>query len=721
MALKKKVLKMVTANILKSDLFTLIQIAFKEWINSDLTILVYVIKLTIAALLAMSVSMFLNLSSPQTSVFTVFIVMQIHSGLVFSKSFYRFLGTLIGFIISLVLVSAFSQDRVWFMIFFTIWIAICATAGFKYRNFMSYGFVLSGYTVALIVLPNIENPLNIYGVAIDRISEVVVGLLSASVISEIIFPKQLSDTLLNSERQKYKNIFLSVMDIENIFSKEKNINNFSKNILDSDSLRVNSIFESNISKKDKMYYQRLNSEFMHLSITFHSLKNIINTISNNQNIDLEILTSLKNVYNPIKTLLDENSQNLFMDENIEDVINKFDIVKTKMKKEIQIQKDNFKNLDFDTSNDFNSSIYLITRFFDEYLQYIKTYISFLNNKDNDSQKHFQKYKFSIYTDNILILMSSFRAVMVLITTTVFWFFTEWEYAPFTIISAVATTLLFSAHPNPVNASKNFLKGSVISFFIAGIYNFYLIPMFVNDIPSFCFIMAPIFAFTAWLGSSAQRGIFAFGFIFIIITVCSMNLQYSMSYISYFETSISSLIGIIVAGVAYELVNNLSESWTKKRVSNLLTNQIINLCNGNLNIRRVVLESMGLDLIQHFSTQGRLTPQSNAQIFQWLLSSLEIGRAIINIKNELKESKLDLQTKIVYEILNSVEKYFLQKNSNKKEEYFFNLQKNFTELEKNKTFKTSSEQKSIQNIILEISLIYTLMSNNLTFSFEGEKN
>ncbi len=79
--LKKKVLKMLIANTLKSNFFSSIQVAFQEWINNDLTILVYVIKLTIAALLAMSISMFFNLSSPQTSIFTVFIVMQIHSGL----------------------------------------------------------------------------------------------------------------------------------------------------------------------------------------------------------------------------------------------------------------------------------------------------------------------------------------------------------------------------------------------------------------------------------------------------------------------------------------------------------------------------------------------------------------------------------------------------------------------------------------------------------------
>ena len=140
-------------------------------------------------------------------------------------------------------------------------------------------------------------------------------------------------------------------------------------------------------------------------------------------------------------------------------------------------------------------------------------------------------------------------------------------------------------------------------------------------------MAPIFAFAAWLGSSDQRGLFAFGFIFIIITVCSMNLHYSMDYVTYFETSIASIIGIAISGIAYELINSWSDYWTKRRVLNFLCNKLIKLTNEKDNTRRVVLESQGLDMLQHFSTQGRLNLQSNSLLFQWLLSTLEIGRVI----------------------------------------------------------------------------------------------
>jgi hypothetical protein len=386
-----------------------------------------------------------------------------------------------------------------------------------------------------------------------------------------------------------------------------------------------------------MYYQRLNSEFMHLSITFHSLKNIINSISNNEKIEKNVILSLQEIYEPIKTFLEEYSDSLF-EHNVENILSEFETTKIKIKERIVLKKEKFKDFDFDLQNDFNSSSFLIVRFFDEFSQYTKTYVSFLNSKlrNEEAEVVTQSLKFSTYTDNLLVLLASFRAVVVLIVMTIFWIITAWGYAPFAIISAVATTLMFSSNPNPIDASKSFLKGSIVSFFVAGIYNFYLIPTYVSDIPTFCFVMAPVFAIAAWLGTSPQRGLFAFGFIFIIITVCSMNLYYSMNYITYFETSIASLIGIIVAGVAYELINSWSESWTKRRVSNLLVNRIIKLIHEKKDLRRVVLESRGLDLIQHFSTQGRLNPQSNILIFQWLLSSIEIARAIIDIKYLLKE-------------------------------------------------------------------------------------
>ena len=195
----------------------------------------------------------------------------------------------------------------------------------------------------------------------------------------------------------------------------------------------------------------------------------------------------------------------------------------------------------------------------------------------------------------------------------------------------------------------------------------------------------------------------------------------MDYVTYFETSIASIIGIAISGIAYELINSWSDYWTKRRVSNFLCNKLIKLTNEKDNTRRVVLESQGLDMLQHFSTQGRLNLQSNSLLFQWLLSTLEIGRAIIDIKNELQNLKNENQVKIVYDILDLIKNFFLEIDEYKKEIIFKELKKDFIELEKNLVFKLTAEQKAINNIQIEIRLIYTVMLNKISLPSRGEIN
>lgn len=64
-----------------------IKTASQEWLSKDLPNFTYVFKSVTACLMALSLCIVFNLSMPQTSVFTVFIVMQPFSGPVFSKVF----------------------------------------------------------------------------------------------------------------------------------------------------------------------------------------------------------------------------------------------------------------------------------------------------------------------------------------------------------------------------------------------------------------------------------------------------------------------------------------------------------------------------------------------------------------------------------------------------------------------------------------------------------
>lgn len=219
-----------------------------EWLDTDAPILIYMLKATLAGLIALWISMKLNLPDPRTAIFTVFIVMQPQSGLVFSKSYYRVVGTIVGVGISLLMMGFFAQDPAWFIGFFAIWIGICTAAGFKYRNFQAYGFVLAGYTLCIVALPVIETPLEVFDIAISRFSEVVVGIMCATIISDVLFPRHLSTSLLSAERERFGNVLSTLADPDSIFGTKDDIQaqttRFSSGVVGLNATRINSAYES---------------------------------------------------------------------------------------------------------------------------------------------------------------------------------------------------------------------------------------------------------------------------------------------------------------------------------------------------------------------------------------------------------------------------------------------------------------------------------------------
>ena len=152
-------------------------------------------KTTASGLLALLVAFAFNLDQPKWALLTVFIVAQPQSGLVLAKSFYRIIGTVIGAAGALLLVSLFAQERVLFLGTLAIWIGICTFASKYARNFAAYGFVLSGYTVAIVGITGALDPGNAFFVAVARVTEISLGIMTTAAISQLVLPVSLAGSL----------------------------------------------------------------------------------------------------------------------------------------------------------------------------------------------------------------------------------------------------------------------------------------------------------------------------------------------------------------------------------------------------------------------------------------------------------------------------------------------------------------------------------------------
>lgn len=131
---------------------------FFAWARTDGVTWVYIFKVLAAAFITLWLAMRLELPQPRTAMITVFIVMQPQSGHVFAKSFYRVLGTLAGSAMMVALIAIFPQNTELFLPSLALWVGLCSAGAMRYRTFRAYGFVLAGYTAAMIGLPVLQHP-----------------------------------------------------------------------------------------------------------------------------------------------------------------------------------------------------------------------------------------------------------------------------------------------------------------------------------------------------------------------------------------------------------------------------------------------------------------------------------------------------------------------------------------------------------------------------------
>jgi len=164
---------------------------------------IFVGKSLLAIYIAAWLAMWLQLEQSATTMITIAIVMNPHNGVVPAKSFYRAIGTLAGSVCGLVLMALFPQQRELFLLSLLLWVALCAGGAMLYRNSMSYGFVLAGYTAAIVTLPAISNPLNVFDTAVMPVSEVLLGILVAAVVSDLVWPERRRLLLRQNARRQF--------------------------------------------------------------------------------------------------------------------------------------------------------------------------------------------------------------------------------------------------------------------------------------------------------------------------------------------------------------------------------------------------------------------------------------------------------------------------------------------------------------------------------------
>ncbi|NDJ56160.1 p-hydroxybenzoic acid efflux pump subunit AaeB [Enterobacteriaceae bacterium 4M9] len=161
-------------------------------------------KLACAVVLALFVGFHFQLETPRWAVMTAALVAagpafaaggEPYSGAIRYRGMLRIIGTFIGCIGALIIITSLIRAPVVMLLVACIWAGFCTWISSLVRVENSYAWGLSGYT-ALIIIISIEHaPLTTPQFAIERCSEIVIGIVCAIVADLLFSPRSIKQEI----------------------------------------------------------------------------------------------------------------------------------------------------------------------------------------------------------------------------------------------------------------------------------------------------------------------------------------------------------------------------------------------------------------------------------------------------------------------------------------------------------------------------------------------
>jgi uncharacterized membrane protein YccC len=146
----------------------------------------FAVRIWIAIVVALYASFWLQLEVPSSAAVTVAILALPTRGLALEKAGFRFLATVIGVAAAIALVGTFSQARDLLLLAFSAWVGLCIYAAGLSDGNRAYAAVLSGYTVAIVAIQQIDTPNQVFDVGVQRGAAVAIGIAAIAVVNDLL-------------------------------------------------------------------------------------------------------------------------------------------------------------------------------------------------------------------------------------------------------------------------------------------------------------------------------------------------------------------------------------------------------------------------------------------------------------------------------------------------------------------------------------------------------
>jgi uncharacterized membrane protein YccC len=598
-------------------------------LREESTTWLFVVKTLLAFYITGWLAMRLELSQPSTAMITTIIVANRQTGLVLAKSFYRAIGTLAGAVAAFLIVGLFPQERVLFLGALSLWIGFCSGGAALYRNFKAYSFVLAGYTAAIIAIPVIDHPPDVFDSAVARISEVLLGLLVSGAISDTVLPSHMRDVLRKQSREQFAHFMQFVQratggkiargDIEHAHLR------FVRDAIALEDLRSSVIFEDPEARARSGHLLLLNQCFMAASTSLQSLHHLIDRLQRNgRDVPANALIEL---YAPLGVALDAP---ISAGTNARSLLPRLEAARKTMDAQAPVMRDSL--VSGRDARDFDTGASLLHRFTEELYTYVDT--AALLQAPGRIASSAEKVRFTHGRNYYEAGLAMVRTTLTMSALAIFWIISAWPYGASAMLLATIFAGLSASAPDPSKAVNVTFIGWALGMTAGFICEFSVLP----QMDGFLLLVAATAPFAMigivmmmWPALTVVGVGYGLGFTYIL----ALKNQMVFDPVHFVNDMVAQFAGLSAAAVAFLLLPpTLGKPWFRRRQFEHLRNQVSVAAQAPLPGLANRFESVNHDLFAQIVAQTEPGTKDSRELVAWALAINETGRALIQLRSDM---------------------------------------------------------------------------------------
>lgn len=605
--------------------------AFQDWAATEGRAWIFVFKTVSAALLALWIAFRLGFDSPRTSMLTVFIVAQPQTGLVLAKSFWRTIGTLAGCLGTFVLVGLFAQERELFLLALSVWVGLCTAGAALFRNFRAYAFVLAGYTACLIGFPSALSPETTFNTAVSRVSEVMLGILCAGVITDLVLPQPLGLNLLKAVRGGYQEFLGFVAGVLHgqfdHAAQERSHDHFVANVIAFEALRDAAYFENPDARVRSGRLRLFNAEFMTATTSIHMLHQMMQRLRRRQ--CHRALRQMAQLYQELSAaLLPEGEAMPATAAEAAPLLERLRQHHAALPQRIAAARQAIVNeADADELLDFDSAGELLLRFTGDMLHYTESYASLARPGTRPPRP---APRYVAHADPISAVIAGLRGAAALLVVSAFWVATAWPSGPNAAILACVFCCLFATAPAPLLAMRGLSLGFVWGLLAAFVCAFVVLPP-LDGFALLAAAMAPFIMVGVKLMTRPKTAGIGVGYLLMFGNIVGIENVTRFDPAGLFNDGIASLAGALAATLAFALLVPAENRRLRLHMVRSLRRRTLLACNAGLDGLRHRFENSTRDLLGQLLQGANRASGEDRALLARALSVLETGHAIIDLR------------------------------------------------------------------------------------------